>query len=103
MLSEHIIGGGSELLVEEKTLADNITVSSTSTTDQSVSIAKSGYTPLGVIGFSVVNASSSGTASNNAATAFCYLDGSTCKMRVRNVGTATMKVKLGVQILYKKD
>ena len=94
----------SSLVVDtDVSIADNISVSSGQKSDGNTSIAKTGYTPLGVVGYRVVNASSSGTNGANGVISHAYITGNTAYYRVRNTGSATMKVRIYYNILYVKS
>lgn len=86
---------------EEVVLADNITISASTYGNGNLSVAKSGYTPIGVVGFHLQNASTGGSNNTTCAEHSCYLSGSTCYWIVRNTSTsATAKIKVTATILY---
>ena len=64
-------------LMEEVSIADNISIPSTGTVwaDGTKSVSKTGYTPIGVVGFRVVNASSSGSGGGHGVVSHAYLSG----------------------------
>ncbi len=94
----------SSLVVDtDISIADNISVSSGQTSDGNTSIAKTGYTPLGVVGYRVVNASSSGLNGAFGVISHAYITGNTAYYRVRNTGNANMKVRIYFNILYVKS
>lgn len=101
-----ITAGGlpSGLLAEEVSIVDNLSVTTTSpTADGTKSVAKTGYTPIGIVGFRCVNASSSGTNGALGVISHAYLSGTnnaTANYRVRNCGASTMKVRIYFTILY---
>lgn len=100
-----ITAGGlpSGLYTEEVSIADNITVASGSYSDGTKSIAKTGYTPIGVVGFRCVSASSSGSNGAYGVISHAYLSGTnnaTANYRVRNAGSGSMKVRIYFNILY---
>ena len=101
-----ITAGGlpSGLLAEDVLIVDNLSVTtSTPTADGTTSVAKTGYTPIGVVGFRCLNASSSGTNGAYGVISRAYLNGTnnaTANYRVRNCGDATMKVRIYFTILY---
>ena len=101
-----ITAGGlpSGLLAEEVSIVDNLSVTTTSpTADGTKSVAKTGYTPIGIVGFRCVNASSSGTNGAYGVISHAYLSGTnnaTANYRVRNCGAATMKVRIYFTVLY---
>lgn len=97
-------GHPSGLLAEEVSIVDNLSVTTTTpTADGTKSVAKTGYTPIGIVGFRCVNASSSGTNGAYGVISHAYLSGTnnaTANYRVRNCGSATMKVRIYFNILY---
>jgi hypothetical protein len=94
----------SGLMFEEKSIKDNVTVNGSGTkyTDGNASIAKTGYTPLGVVGFRVINASSSGANGANVVISHAYISGTTAYFRVKNTETSSAKVRIYFTILYAK-
>lgn len=89
--------------VEEKSL-DNVSVAASTSVDSTVTITKSGYTPIGVVGTLVRNASSSGAQWGNVSVVQAQVNNSTqCGVRLFNKGTAAAKVKVTVTILYKAN
>lgn len=109
MLSEHLAQSEGTVLSVSTVTADNISVSAASTggnygyTDGTVSVAKSGYTPLGIMGWQIANASSSGTGSPAPFLAISVITGTTLTYRLTNYRTANIKVKITYYILYKKN
>lgn len=101
----YIDGHPSGMLAEEKSVADNVSVNSGAISDGDISVAKTGYTPLGVVGFRAVNASSSGTNGGFAAITHAYVNGNDNHVyyRVRNTGGSSMKVRIYMTILYVKS
>lgn len=100
-----ITAGGlpSGLLVEEVSIVDNLTVASGSYSDGTASVAKTGYTPIGIVGFRCVNASSSGAGGAQGVIQYAYLSGTnnaTANYRVRNVASGSMKVRIYFNVLY---
>lgn len=101
-----ITAGGlpSGLLAEEVSIVDNLSVTTTNPTAEGTkSVAKTGYTPIGIVGFRCVSASSSGTNGAYGVISHAYLSGTnnaTANYRVRNCGAATMKVRIYFTVLY---
>ena len=87
------------LIVVEK-VVDNISVNGNAYTDGSISATESGKTCIGVVGYSITNATSSGSNGGNCAMAHAYLDGDTLRVRVRNTASAAAKVKVTLKVLY---
>lgn len=91
-----------QLTVETKSV-DNISISATGNTDGTLSVAKSGYTPIGIIGWRIQNATSSGQYYTRV---FCWrleLSGATLYYGLGNYYSATAKVKLSAIVLYRKN
>lgn len=82
---------------------DNITVSSY-IQDRTIDVTKSGYVPIGVCGFRVGNASSSGTGSSYISVYRLELsDDTTVTYAMRNNNSSSAKVKLWVYVLYRQN
>lgn len=101
----YIDGHPSGMIAEEKLIKDNVSVSGTGTNyaDGNANIAKTGYTPLGVVGFRIINATSGGTNGANVATNQAYISGNTAYFRIKNTETVTAKVRIYFTILYVKS
>ncbi len=101
-----ITAGGhpSGLLTEEVVLADNLTVTHASYANSSKSVAKTGYTPIGIVGMHTENATSGGTYNTWVTLHSFYLSGSTAYFIVRNTHASTdAKIKITATILYAKS
>lgn len=84
------------------TTKDNFSIPRGSTASGTVSVAKTGYTPIGVVGMNVSNASSSG---QSWSTTYCYgwyLSGTTVYFSFGNYNSITAKIKIIFQVLYKR-
>ena len=105
MISEHLAQSEGTVLAVEGVSADNISVAASSATaTTAVTITKSGYTPLGVVGWFVTSATSGGANNNWVVPNLLRVTNSTQASYVlRNVGTAAAKVKLTMYVLYRKD
>lgn len=103
--SLYVDGNPSGMIAEEKLIKDNVSVSGTGTNyaDGNANIAKTGYTPLGVVGFRIINATSGGTNGANVATNHVYISGNTAYFRIKNTETVTAKVRIYFTILYVKS
>lgn len=99
----YVDGHPSGLIYEELLIADNVSVNSGTIFDGNANIAKTGYTALGVVGFRANNASSGGANGGSAAVTHAYISNDTAYYRVRNTGSATMKVRIYFNILYVKS
>lgn len=82
---------------------DNITVSSY-IQDRTIDVTKSGYTAIGVCGFRVGNATSSGTNSSYISVFRVELnEANTVTYAMRNYASGDAKVKFTVYVLYRKN
>lgn len=81
--------------------SDNISISATNVSgEKTLSVAKTGYTPIGIGGYEIGNASSSGT---NAAPCFPYemkIDGNNIKFNIRNTSGSASKIKITFYVYY---
>jgi len=92
------------IVVELKTIVDNLSIAAGSYNESSYSVAKEGYTALGVIGHNVGNASSSGSGRTSAVFTKLYVSNNNLTTCIKNVSaSAAIKIKLNVFILYKKN
>lgn len=82
---------------------DNKTIAANSFADVTYSVAKAGYTPIAVAGYNVSNGSSSGNGRTSAVFTKLYLSGSNVVLCVKNVSASSIKIKLGIYILYRKN
>lgn len=64
------------------------------------SVAKSGYTPIGIVGSMVVWVSGETAAVNVYQT---RIVGTAATVSARNMGTAQVKFKIGLYVLYRKN
>lgn len=80
---------------------DNISISGTTYLNGSVSVAKTGYTPLGVITLFFSNASSGGARYTYVDCVSFELSGTTVNYRLYNRNSNTAKVQLTIRVLYK--
>lgn len=92
------------IVVELKTVVDNLSIGTNTFNENSYSVAKVGYTPIGVLGFNVGNASNSGSGRTSAVFTKLYVSNGNLTACVKNVSTTSaIKVKLNVYIIYKKN
>ena len=92
------------IVVELKTVVDNLSIGTNTFNESSYSVAKEGYTPIGVLGFNVGNASNSGSGRTSAVFTKLYVSNGNLTACVKNVSTTSaIKVKLNVYIIYKKN
>ena len=92
------------IIVENKLIFDNLTIAAGSYSESTYSVAKTGYVPLGVIGFNVGNASSSGAGRTHAGFNKLYVSNGSLTVCVRNMtGSSAIKIRLYAFILYKKS
>ena len=91
-------------LVVDTAVDDNITISANGASNRTFNCAKTGYTALGVVGFAVANASSSGSNASYAVVRGCFLaSATTVTIYIRNDYNAEAKVKSTAYVLYRKD
>ena len=102
-----LLGSGdvslSDFLVVEQKDKDNITVAANSFLEDSFSIAKTGYTPIGVVGFALNNATSNGANSSRVFLFANKITTSTLYCSYRNTYSSAAKIRLIAMILYRKD
>lgn len=79
---------------------DNISISGGDSYEGSVSAAKSGYTPLGIVGVVISNATSSGTGYGFSNLIRFYLSGNNVTFRVLNPRENAIKIKIAAKVLY---
>lgn len=90
-----------KLVVEDVELADDKTVTHASYGNGSKSVAKTGYTPLGIVGMHIANATTGGTYNTWCVLHSYYLSGDTAYYIVRNTHASTdAKIKITASILY---
>lgn len=90
-------------LVEDKE-NDNVTIAAGSYVVQEITVTKTGYTPIGTVGFWVATASSSGTGATNCFVRTANLiNTTTAQVSVRNNGSSAAKVRIGVKVLYVRN
>lgn len=92
------------MLVEEKTV-DNISVTASETQTLTIPCGKEGYTPIGIVGFQLANASSSGARVSFVFVFAVYLNTTdpSVKINVRNTNSSAAKVLARAWVLYKKN
>ena len=97
----------SSYLVVEAKSKDNIAQAAGGGQTVSITITKSGYTAIGIVGWNISDASSGGGRSGYIRTYGVYInDQTTANVAIRNrlaSGTGDAKVKITVYILYKKN
>ena len=90
--------------VIENRSQDNLTVTGSEQVAFSINVEKVGYTPIGVVGFNLTNASSSG-----ARVSFVFVNSvavtSSTSVRVatRNTNSSAAKIKIELSVLYLKN
>lgn len=90
----------SDFIKEDVLLADNITINGQTYGNGNASVSKTGYTPIGIVGMHLQNASTGGQNNTTCAMHSWYLSGSTAYWIVRGTTTATAKIKVTATILY---
>lgn len=101
--SNNVTGYVTSSLVVEQKVADNISVTSNSYKDGTVSVAKTGYKPLGVVGFTITNGSTGGTNGALNIASHLTITGNTLNYRIKSVSSGASVVKLTADILYVKS
>ena len=95
--------GGAKLLKVVTSKKDNLSISKNSTDDGTFAVkAQGGYTPVGIVGFDLSNATSSGTGASYAVPLQIQLSGSSIGYQIRNSHSATIKISIEVFVLYAK-
>lgn len=80
---------------------DNISIEGGGSYEGSVSAAKSGYQPLGVVGVIISNATSSGTGYGFSNLVRFYLSNGNVTFRVLNPRENAIKIKIAAKVLYR--
>ena len=97
-------GTKSTLSVVERYDIDNITINAySSSASEQVSIAKSGYTVLGIGGWALYNASSGGKNCSWCRAYKSFFSSANAAMAVRNYANDTAKVKCQFWVIYHKN
>ena len=97
-------GKQDKLLVEGKVIKDNYTVAKSNVKYDTVSVAKTGYTPIGIVGMRIENATQSGTMNTYCVLHSFELQPSGVFFLIRNTNTTTDAViKITAYILYVKN
>lgn len=86
----------------EEYVKDNVSINGPGNTGNlDITVSKSGYNAIGVVGFYITNATSSGQNSTWCTMLYCMrTSNSNVRVRVCNVGTSTAKVKITVYVLF---
>lgn len=92
--------GGYKIITTQTFNADNISVTANGYKEGNISIAKTGYTPIGVMDTYILNASSSGTGSSFALPYRSYISGNNYYYGIRSVTSSAIKVRIYARILY---
>ena len=92
------------LSVQTKSV-DNVTVNAGGTAQADITVTRSGYTPIGILGVNIASASSGGTRPSYCHTYSTFLyNSTTARVSLRNrlaAGTGNAKVKVTVYVLYR--
>lgn len=92
------------VVVESKVLYDNLTIAAAGYNEQTFSVAKTGYKPIGIVGYSASNGSTSGNGRTYVAYPKMYLSGSSVTVVTKNASTSSsIKVRCTVYIMYVKN
>lgn len=79
---------------------DNQSVAANGNPTITYSCEESGYRPIGVVGFDIDNASSSGANASYIFIFACRISGTTITWQVRNTASSAAKIKLNTYVLY---
>ena len=99
------IGVDSMYIVEVKTLFDDLSVAPSSFVSNTYSVAKQGYTPIGVVGYIVGNATHDGTSCTWITMNQMYVTtNNNVYVQFRNLHTSiTAKIKIVADVWYVKN
>lgn len=92
--------GGYKIITTQTFNADNISVTANGYKEGTISIAKTGYTPIGVLDMYINNASTSGSGSSFVTFYRSYISGTTYYYGIRSVTSSATKVRVYAKILY---
>lgn len=92
--------GTGELFSVEVVSVDNQSVSANGTSTITHSCEKSGYRPIGIVGFDLDNGSSSGANVSFVFVFACRISGTTITWQVRNTTSSAAIIKLNAYVLY---
>lgn len=99
-IANYYAAGGYKILTTGTCVFDNLSISSENNTSGNVSCARAGYTPIGVIGYDISNASSSGGYMSHCVMIAVKISGSTVYYQIRNNASKTAKIKCTFWVLY---
>ena len=94
-----------DLYVVASATADNISIPTNSSGSADINVSKSGYTPLCVVGFDIVNASSSGSGDIYCYPIRMFYNSSSGKavVKIGSRRSEAAKVKCTVHVLYRAN
>ena len=99
--SASIGGHPSGLYTEDVLIVDGLTVEHGNYNTTNKSVAKTGYTPIGIVGMHLANATTGGTYNTFVFPHSWYLSGTTAYFTLRNTHASTdAKIKITATILY---
>ena len=91
-------------VVEAKTLFDNLSLGHGDYSNGDYNVAKTGYTPIGIVGYQVANASSGGVGCTLVTVNKIVISGNNVAVQFRNFhDSANSKIRLIARVLYKKN
>lgn len=92
------------LVTETKTLVDNLSLQHNDYFNATYSVAKTGYMPIGLVGYQVGNATNNGVGCTLVTINRLMMAGNNVSVQFRNIhASADSKIKLSVAVLYKKN
>lgn len=91
--------------VSEDLVADNITISAGGTSDNvDKNVSKTGYTFIGIVGYSIEAASSGGANQGNCTLyRIMKVNDSTARVAAKNWGNSQAKIRIRMIVLYQKN
>lgn len=93
-----------DLFITQSVVKDGVSITSSSFSDGTITITKDGFTPIGIVGNTIVNASTGGSNGGNVVQSYAYINGNTLNFRLRNTAASTAaNVKYTAYILYIKN
>lgn len=101
-LNDEVLAYFADPVVIEERVVDNVSIAANSAVAAVIDDALDGYTPVGVVGLFINNASSSGSNADRVVTRGAYHWSSGMNIYLRNDTSTAAKVKVTARILYLK-
>lgn len=90
------------VLTNQSFTISNISVNAGASKSGTVSVAKSGYTPIGICGYNSQNSSSGGTGVSRHSITYLYVSGTTLYWKLTNYYSVAMKIDFIPRVFYMK-